>query len=653
MKAQDGIYNVSTPNELAYMFFKVISNPKNNSTRLTIRISLKNNIDLGNHYWSAITTKCNLEFDGNLHIIYGFKSADVQNGLISASSGGNITFKNVTIQYDIHVTKSEKTNIGTGGFVGGKTSGNLTFENCKTMGSISIDAKSENACVGGFVGLVYSTHVTKCTNSVNINCDNSTFEINSVGGFVGKSTNSCKFSLCSNYGELSGCFMHVGGLIGYATGIDLYSAKSCNNAVINSIYNKKIIGFFVNSDNYENGYVGGLVGYVKSSSNSTISFVYNTQNISSKGNSGGIIGFSECDFNFHNIYNSGNVSAHYPLSNSLLYHDRIVETVNYNGDINYFKFKDMSGKYDIQMEIDSVKYIYESPIDISLVGNDSKIKSKDNCYSVKPLCVLGNDGYVYSVDIKFIEYQSGFSNELHSLTLRTGLLSTYKDQDTCSFAYGKPGYTDYNNKITNYTKNIAFDIYEGNVYYENSLFDNNSAISSWYNATYNFVIDGDKYNTRLYDYLNRAMIYMMYSEMESTKYKNKGLDKTWAMNGIPYQFFNDGYDIGFVGARMYLCFNSDSTCLEQIRICPLCKAHNSVIKYKNSSGEQVTLNPCYVPLSINNRDIRISVNENINLGFYRTKEEIKKTDLDKDIYGINAELNDGLPVFKEMYWEFG
>ena len=445
--SEDGIYKVSTPNQLAYMFFILLPSKTPDST---IKMQLQKDINLIDYYWNFTSINCNLEFDGKNHCIKGLKCTNnnVTNnsyyfGLISQSSNGNINIKNTNIECNLKDTYL----LSTGAFIGYKTNGNLYIENCKAFGNININTGPVTYLnIGGLVGFAKNLDIINCSNYVNIisSIQISSYADNFVaGGLVGKIIDSCKISLCSNLGNISGNFEYTGGLIGCGMGLNLNTAKCFNSGNINSNFSCRV------GTTIKYGTAGGLVGHIKSMANSIISFVYNTGNISSNGYCGGIVGNTDCKLSFSNLYNSGDVKAELNISknvNSVSLNTIENHNFNYNG---------------ATLRIDSAKVnsnLTSVPRDVSIIGDDSKISNKNNVYSVQPTCykdVTPLDDTKINITIKFSLLKN--NNVLQTLTKTTPIVTKY---DLIHYHYNADKYqfTVEHPKITRATNDKYYSL---------------------------------------------------------------------------------------------------------------------------------------------------------------------------------------------------
>ena len=605
-------YKISTPGQLAYVFFTILNGKTNTET---YNIELNCDLDMSAHDWSSANVNCNLTFNGNNHFIHNLKCKSTglgllgANGLISKSTSGYINFKNLYIYGDIVINEGKnvwpgktqqlvlpgisnlsQTSLMTGLFVGEKTSGTLTFENCNAFGKITsnITSKSNEICIGGFVGSANDFEATRCSNNVIITGNSSGYSKN-IGGFVGCTKNTCRFELCSNFGEISGSFAYVGGLVGYADGLNLNTAKSYNSANITT--------------SYSSGIAGGLVGYVKSIKNSTISHVYNTQKIESAGIAGGIIGDSNVKLNFNNLYNSGDVIATKNIVSSSSIIDSYTDTTS-----KAFNFDGADAiKYKIQFTSRTgYRKISNAPRDISIIGNDSKVSEKNKVYAIKPTSYNNSYTSYYCLSTSF--YVSANNSECGNYTKTTKYKSEYTDT--------VPNHTRWYNDGT-----LIANGYNHAPYTQNMPFEGSYLLNLY--ATYK---PNDKSSSvTLTSTLKLALYaYMGWSITTSINYLSV---KSMYLSGLRAYFSKDNSNLYYISPVIHAYF------------------YNS----QNKADYECDL-------AIQDLYWQVNVSKGISSysGIqYYTEYNIKNSSFDGNVFGKKDSINNGLPVFKDMYWEFG
>lgn len=186
-------------------------------------------------------------------------------------------------------------------YFGGYVGKGYSVENCTN--NANIEYISRGSFVGGIAGYL-SDYISGCENNGNIS------GYDYVGGLVGKveSSNSVSFRALKNTGNVSGK-NQVGGIVGEWKYNTFFTINNCENS--GSVSGAQYVGGIVGAITYERsnkitvsdlkntgdvtgtqGRVGGIIGYVIGTSDSTI------QNSSSSGNIiglygvGGLVGWS-------------------------------------------------------------------------------------------------------------------------------------------------------------------------------------------------------------------------------------------------------------------------------------------------------------------------------------------------------------------------
>ena len=661
--------SIKSAEECSYFFINYLNNfVVQKGYQYTFNIELKNDINLGTKYWNnvKIPANCTLNFEGNFHHIYGLKlDGKISMGLISSSSSGDITFENLRI-HSICCGKKvgRKTNpaqiikdANIGAFLGSKTAGSVTIDNCYTYGNyyvsytanssstLSISTSSGN--IGGFVGSCYALIINNSTNTITI----SALNVNYVGGFVGKTTSACRMELCSNLGTISGDIAYVGGLIGYAKGLDLSNSQCCNLADVSTSLKDNIS---------DRGYAGGLVGYIGSCVNSTISYVFNNNKVSSTyGVAGGLVGDSNIMISFSNVYNSGDVVT----KKNLGVVEKSGEPINLKQDSSYpleHRVSYAGGAFQYIEEFTyryiDCKVVYEKLRDVSLIGNDFKLISRDNnCYSIKPKYINLD---TYSPEFKFLTNielykNSDYDNEtlVESFEFKTGTVAYYQNQKDVCLAYQDPySYSKdyfYNNTQNGYQKICCIDKYN----YENNATTkkNDYSLGGWTQ----YMVGDMTFNT----YVDNTIDYISYSIMESEKYDKYGFPDSATLTEFGTKFALGSDGIYLKGVRMYVCFDNEG--FKDLIVCPLMEVSYCYYGKKNKLG-MINV-PFMVEIGkpgkeAKNKLIKVTniSNEfdNIEAKFvqYSTIDQIKSASFDSK-FGQKNSINNGMPVFKDMYWE--
>ena len=699
--------SIKSAEECSYFFINYLSNfAILKGFQYTFDVELKNDINLGAKYWNnvKIPANCTLNFEGNFHHIYGLKlDGKISMGLVSSSSSGDVTFENLRVHSMCGEKIGRKTNpaqiikdANIGAFLGSKTAGSVTIDNCDTYGNyyVSYTANSSSTLsistssghIGGFVGSCYALTIKNSTNTIPISASN----INYVGGFVGKTTNSCRMELCSNLGKISGSTAYAGGLVGYAKGLDLSNSQCCNLADVSTSLKDNIS---------DRGYAGGLVGYIGSCLNSKISYAFNNNNVSSTyGVAGGLVGDSDIMISFNNVYNSGDVVTTKNLglvdktksirvwqdSSYPLYCDQSVITSPYGGNVvdNIYSM--------LQLIVDDCTVTYKAQRDVSLIGNDNNLDLIFKAYSVKPSCIVeqsqGSD-YKYSIKVNLV---NGRGDILFTNNYETGWESTYSNnQNKCLVYSGMKllnnntgnfdnyatvddileaewsgerqdyDYYNYNNLLKGYKKVWYEDIffkdyssnYNGNVRYYYVSNSENDSVANIPSTKTTVVYPGESnmYTNSLNQYVYGTctdILYNFYHEQYSVSSYNgfikafKGIEKLWIN-----------------GTRMYMGFDS-SNGLQDIIICPLlhlASYYNTTKHYDRYQDKWANV-PFLLPIGVpgessNYEIIKINLyNKPEMISGYYNKEDINSSYFDSK-FGQKNSINNGMPVFKDMYWE--
>ncbi len=361
-------YIITTPGQLYYFF----SSNKNAYGKLGTTL------DLSAHMWDSpeiSTEKINLDGDGKS--ILNLQSNSIYCGLIGKNTNSNseITFNNLTIKLKYSGSSSSQY----GGGLVGYTDGTVNLNKCVADGTITA---SFSNFIGGFIGRANYLNATQCLNYVSMYVTDG-----NVGGICGYVNISATLKLCGNNGDLTTNKTYAGGLI-----------ANCGSLTVNECFNYGII-------TANNGYVGGLFGSVTSSSDYTLTDVYNSGIIT--GNyAGGLIAFSNKKVTLNNAYNSGDVVSQQNITPT-----KYVDNGTHNIGMNFTGFGEMSipqssnvnknesiaetydtggtAEYYIQPYISNIVYD-KYAADVSLLNQKDKIAKKTNTYSIEPSCLENN-----------------------------------------------------------------------------------------------------------------------------------------------------------------------------------------------------------------------------------------------------------------------
>jgi hypothetical protein len=224
------------------------------------------------------------------HIEYGSISDCYSTGSVSGSSdsqvvGGLVGYNLYGSISNCYSTGAVSGSSSVGGLVGSNSG---IISNCYSTGAVSGSDYYYISRVGGLVGS-NSSIISNCysTGAVSVSGSSGSQD---VGGLVG--SNGGSISDCYSTGTVSGSgSWDVGGLVGYngyGNISDCYSTGTVSGT----------------------GYVGGLVGFNKSSSSSFISIIncYSTGAVSGSSSVGGLVGYKEWG-SISNCYSTGSVTG--------------------------------------------------------------------------------------------------------------------------------------------------------------------------------------------------------------------------------------------------------------------------------------------------------------------------------------------------------
>ena len=215
---KDGIYEVSSPDELAWISDFV------NEGNTNISIELMNNIDLNNKEWTPIGTSSNHfkgSFDGGNYTINNLKM-DKENGsdlgLFGYTNSG-INVKNVTLD-GVNIVGHERIGSLVGSIFDEQTSNNREeiIENCHVK-NVNINAKLKDA--GGLVGYGYVDIKDCSVDKATVIADRVDGDGDNVGGAIGylasaRTVSNVKVNDVTLSGERK-----VGGVAGSANNSDI------------------------------------------------------------------------------------------------------------------------------------------------------------------------------------------------------------------------------------------------------------------------------------------------------------------------------------------------------------------------------------------------------------------------------------------------
>ncbi len=269
--------------------------------------------DMLGFYWQAnkfkLTTDLDLVSYPNLWIPY-FAATEFD--------GAGHTVSNLTID-----------NVDNNNYIGFFGYANNT--SIKNIGLVNVDVTGYNS-VGGLVGYNYSTTITDCYTTGNVN-SSSGF---SVGGLVGESNNS---SITNSYSTVDvSASSSIGGLVGYS-------------------YSSSITGSYATGNVTGNTYVGGLVGDCVWSS--TITDSYSTGDVSGSGNYvGGLVGFYSVGGVFTNSYyniDTVTINGEHKITMGGVYNNQFNDWLANGKTLNPADYFNFDGEYYLIQSVDDLK----------------------------------------------------------------------------------------------------------------------------------------------------------------------------------------------------------------------------------------------------------------------------------------------------------
>ena len=341
---EDGVYLIGNASQLLWFASKVNSGETGISGKLTANIdltSVENWTPMGSQKQPFTGS-----FDGDGHSITGmsitFDSDDKSIGApylglfgyVKGTADKKAEIKNLTLTGKLNITENYRNSYAySGGLVGGAEYVSFT----DVTVDVAVTAKQGTApypwsYIGGFAGTVVNADFLRCVNNGSVTSDG-----DYVSGFVPKSEKTT-YTACANNGAITGR-TKIGGF-----GAEVKSTKvvdSCNTGAIGLIAygtgKQAIGGLFAEirygssiTRSYNSGavtgdcYVGGLVGTLSSSSDSTngVNYIvdcYNSGAITGHSDKnycgiGGLVGNLDAGMRsysqsyIHNCYNTGTVT---------------------------------------------------------------------------------------------------------------------------------------------------------------------------------------------------------------------------------------------------------------------------------------------------------------------------------------------------------
>ena len=292
--AWDGVDNITTPNQLAWLISLV--NGENGQTAANYsgqQIVIKNDLDLSEHMWVPIGQGNNVfkgTFEGNGHVVEGLGSrlvktdmgmfgktegANIQNVIVnvdfvaSATNMGAVagtmiggTLSNVEGSGIVSGTNNSTRNVG--GLVGQTTTVESgTKPTIKSAFAVNTLNGGSNATVGGLVG-TNGADIYNSFSNVTLGSNNAA---TIIGGLVGVNGAGCTIENCYNATETANQFAATNnGTIQYCYGkTDTYCGGSApvSSGTYDAVKGIKEIGYMYGDNfvNAENNYVADTITY--------------------------------------------------------------------------------------------------------------------------------------------------------------------------------------------------------------------------------------------------------------------------------------------------------------------------------------------------------------------------------------------------------
>ncbi len=296
---KDGVYQIETPAELAWLALTV---NKNNYNGKEFKAVLTADIDLGYCEWTPIGWKKDYSaatafrgsFDGQGHTVSGLSVSEIGTGYVGlfGYAVGGASIKNLTVEGEISLTGINKT-VCVGGLLG---EGFATYvENCASRVKVQATFSGfggRSSCIGGLIGELSGNKLTDCrfagtaTATYGPGSTYLGFNGGGLGGIVGY-LKSGELKRCVNSGEVTADKASgVGGIIGAN---DSYSGTIMLQQCVNTGHISNDTAFAIAVGETPTGGVGGILG-IANRGDVTIDSCYNTGVISGGIIAGGILG---------------------------------------------------------------------------------------------------------------------------------------------------------------------------------------------------------------------------------------------------------------------------------------------------------------------------------------------------------------------------
>ncbi len=217
-------------------------------------VFLDTDIDLAGHSWTPISVDVGNAFNGTFdaqgHFVFNLNiSAGSNYAGFFGVLGANAAIKNLNLR-NVKISSDSATRVG--GLVGFQNSGSLVIDNCSVKGVFGQLNASANT--GGFVGQADSVTISNSMADISVSDTTN----GAVGGLVGLAKD-VKINYSYFAGKIETTSAHIGGLVG-----------EISNSTQSSIENSYTIGTLTANGGAQ---LGGLAGHVAGSL--TIDHVYN------------------------------------------------------------------------------------------------------------------------------------------------------------------------------------------------------------------------------------------------------------------------------------------------------------------------------------------------------------------------------------------
>ena len=334
---EDGVYLIYSKESLI-AFANAVNGATENFDTTYPNAKVVADIDMTGTDWASIEGYAGT-FDGGNHKIQGLNAP-----LFGATPA--VAIKNVKLA-GVNLSATIKSNLSYGALVCQTTATGATIENCSVSGDMTITLNKPAAAitVGGIVGSS-STGITLngVVNNVNIavsgNPNKQTLNLGGVIGYIAGSTAATVGTLTNNGGlevdftSFSDSNPHIGGVVGYIT---------CS---VNTTNTSKVLNngdLTIGNGTTKKIELGGVVGLINIANISVKNF-HNRGNLTVDGltatswfNVGGITSYNQSSATYENVRNDGDITINNSVGKACFDVGGILGTVQntttFNGDI--------------------------------------------------------------------------------------------------------------------------------------------------------------------------------------------------------------------------------------------------------------------------------------------------------------------------------